>query len=70
MLEAQADGSKRPLNSKGAFALPADGRLVMEAPGSGGYGPPTARDPALVREDLADGYVTPDAERRDYGFAD
>jgi N-methylhydantoinase B len=42
---------------------------VMEAPGSGGYGPPTDRDPALLREDLADGYVSPVAERRDYGIA-
>jgi len=39
----------------------------MEAPGSGGYGPPSARDPALLREDLANGYVTPEAARRDYG---
>jgi N-methylhydantoinase B/oxoprolinase/acetone carboxylase alpha subunit len=30
----------------------------MEAPGSGGYGPPSARDPALLRQDRADGYVT------------
>ena len=37
------DGSKRHLNSKGAFIVPPDGRLVMEAPGSGGYGPPPAR---------------------------
>jgi N-methylhydantoinase B len=64
------DGSRRPLNSKGAFAIPANGRLVMEAPGSGGYGPPAARDPALVREDLADGYVTPEAARCDYGIAE
>ncbi|HEU0218531.1 MAG TPA: hydantoinase B/oxoprolinase family protein [Stellaceae bacterium] len=52
------DGSTRPLNSKGAFRVPAEGRVVMEAPGSGGYGPPNERDPARVREDLADGYVT------------
>jgi len=52
------DGGKRTLNSKGAFTVPAGGRIVMEAPGSGGYGPPSARDPALLREDLADGYVT------------
>lgn len=64
------DGSRRPLNSKGAFLVRADGRIVMEAPGSGGYGPPAARDPALLREDLADGYVTAEAARRDYGFAD
>ena len=63
------DGGKRTLNSKGAFTVPAGGRIVMEAPGSGGYGPPSARDPALLREDLADGYVTAEAARRDYGIA-
>ena len=40
----------------------------MEAPGSGGYGPPSARDLALLREDRADGYVTEKAVRRDYGI--
>jgi N-methylhydantoinase B len=35
------DGIRQPLNSKGAFRVPAEGRLVMEAPGSGGYGSPT-----------------------------
>src|SRR5215468_217897 len=38
------DGTRRPLNSKGAFRVPPEGRLVMEAPGSGGYGVPAARD--------------------------
>ena len=64
------DGSRRPLNSKGAFTVPPGGRLVMEAPGSGGYGPPSARDPALLREDRADGYVTETAAGRDYGIVD
>jgi N-methylhydantoinase B len=53
------DGAVQRLNSKGSFRVPAGARLVMEAPGSGGYGPPPARDDALVREDCADGYVTP-----------
>jgi N-methylhydantoinase B len=60
------DGTSRPLNSKGAFRVPAGGRVVMEAPGSAGYGPPAERDPALLREDLADGYVSEAAARRDY----
>ena len=64
------DGGTRHLNSKGAFIVPANGRLVMEAPGSGGYGPPSARDPASLREDLVDGYVTEEAVRRDYGGRD
>jgi len=42
----------------------------MEAAGSGGYGPPAARHPARLREDLADGYVIEEAARRDYGIAD
>ncbi len=64
------DGGKRPLNSKGAFIVPAGGRVVMEAPGSGGYGPPARRNPALLHQDVADGYVTDEAARRDYGIAD
>src|SRR5215469_18338956 len=61
------DGNRWPLNSKGSFHVPAEGRVVMEAPGSGGYGVPAARDRALLREDLADGYVTESAVRREYG---
>jgi N-methylhydantoinase B len=63
------DGAKRRLNSKGAFIVPAGGRVVMEAPGSGGYGPPSARDAARLREDLADGYVTEEAAQRNYAAA-
>jgi N-methylhydantoinase A len=59
------DGAVQRLNSKGSFRVPAGARLVMEAPGSGGYGPPPARDDALVHEDYADGYVTPRAVSRD-----
>src|SRR5215469_15988372 len=64
------DGTPRVLNSKGAFRLPAEGRLVMEAPGSGGYGLPAARDSLLLREDIVDGYVTEEGARRDCGIAD
>jgi N-methylhydantoinase B len=64
-----ADGTKRPLNSKGAFRVPPGGRVVLEAPGSGGYGPPAARDPARLRADIAEGYVSEEAARREYGFA-
>jgi N-methylhydantoinase B len=61
-------GNARKLNSKGAFIAPAGSRVVIEAPGSGGYGPPGARDRTAVREDLRDGYITPAAARRDYGY--
>ena len=58
----------RKLTSKGGFLAPAGSLVVMEAPGSGGFGPPSARDPAALSEDLLDGYVTPAAARRDYGY--
>ena len=59
-------GNARRLTSKGAFIAPAGSRVVLQAPGSGGYGPSTVREPARLSEDLADGYVTPSAARRDY----
>jgi len=63
------DGAMRPVNGKGAFIAPAGSRLVLQTPGSGGYGPPAGRDPAQLHEDLLDGYVTPEAAQRDYGMA-
>jgi N-methylhydantoinase B len=62
------DGSSRKLVSKGGFIAPAGSRVVMEAPGSGGYGPPSGRDRARVAEDVRDGYVSEAAARRDYGM--
>jgi N-methylhydantoinase B len=35
--------------------------------GGGGHGDPLLRDPQAVREDVADGYVTVEGARRDYG---
>jgi len=57
----------RKLNSKGSFLAPAGSLVVVEAPGSGGYGPPSGRDRAALSEDLIDGYVTPAEARRAYG---
>lgn len=37
--------------------------------GGGGYGEPFARDPEAVREDVADGYVSREAAREQYGVA-
>ena len=52
------DGTSRKLTSKGGFTAPAGSLLEVEAPGSGGYGPPEGRDAAAMAEDLKDGYVT------------
>ena len=60
-------GNPRRLTSKGGFIAPAGSRVVLRAPGSGGYGPPATREPDRLSDDLADGYVTQAAARRDYG---
>jgi N-methylhydantoinase B len=40
--------------------------LYYRAPGGAGFGDPSGRDPALVREDVAEGYVSAEAAARDY----
>ena len=32
--------------------------VCLRTPGGGGYGPPSERDPQLVRRDVDDGYIT------------
>jgi N-methylhydantoinase B len=52
------DGTARRLNTKGTFTAAPDAQVVMHAPGSGGYGPASERDPARAREDQVNGYVS------------
>ena len=52
------DGSERSLPSKGAFDVPAGGQVILEAPGSGGYGDAKERDPDSKMSDIEDGYVS------------
>jgi len=40
--------------------------VTLRQPGGGGFGPATGRDPDSVARDVRQGYVTPDAARRDY----
>ncbi len=42
-------------------------RFACVGPAGGGYGDPFTRDPKLVCDDVADGIITIDAARRDYG---
>jgi N-methylhydantoinase B len=61
------DGSKHRVPSKGAFVAPSGSLVMLDLPGSGGFGPPGQRDPALIKRDLINGYVTAEAAERDYG---
>jgi N-methylhydantoinase B len=42
-------------------------RVLLWTPGGGGYGDPAKRDPAMAKEDVAEGYITPAAAAALYG---
>jgi N-methylhydantoinase B len=44
-------------------------RVTLLTAGGGGHGDPRDRDPAAVRRDVADGYVSARAARETYGVA-
>jgi N-methylhydantoinase B len=50
-------------------AIPAGTRVRIDTTGGGGWGDPLARDPALVALDVAQGKVSAQAARDDYGVA-
>lgn len=59
---------ERPLHSKVANLRLRSGQVVRwELAGGGGWGDPRQRDPAAVREDVLDGYVTIQQARETYG---
>jgi N-methylhydantoinase B len=62
------DGIEHELCSKGAFSAPAGAAIHLRAPGSGGYGPPAERDRDKLRDDVINGYVSPDSAGADYGY--
>ena len=43
-------------------------RLLLIAPSGGGYGRVVERDPAAIREDIAEGVLSPERARELYGF--
>ena len=49
--------------------LRAGDELYYRCPGGAGFGDPKSREPELVREDVAEGYISPEAALRDYGIA-
>ncbi|HTW51493.1 MAG TPA: hydantoinase B/oxoprolinase family protein [Stellaceae bacterium] len=63
-------GSAEPLPSKVPhMRVRAGERFVCVGPAGGGYGNPLRRDPALVRDDVADGIISAAAARDQYGVA-
>ena len=54
------------LKPKGLQVVPPGERLVIEMPGGGGMGLPSARDPDAVRRDVRLGYLSAEAAKRQY----
>jgi N-methylhydantoinase B len=53
-----SDGASSIYTSKGAIQVPAGGRLRVDLPGGGGFGPQSQRDPQRHARDARDGLVT------------
>ncbi|ASP23493.1 acetophenone carboxylase delta subunit (plasmid) [Antarctobacter heliothermus] len=62
---ALADGTR--LHPKSRSVLSPGAQLHFHYPGGGGFGPPGERDPAAIKRDIAYGYVSQAAAKRDYG---
>jgi len=72
--EANPPGSLRsvlingvPVSAKGRYILAPGDRLTTLEAGGGGIGDPRLRDPQALQDDLAQGFVTEEGVRRDYG---
>jgi len=49
------------------IALAPGDSVRIETPGGGGYGAPAERPRARIEQDLADGKISAEAARKDYG---
>jgi N-methylhydantoinase B len=50
-------------------ALASGDRLTFRTAGGGGWGEPRQRERAAIERDIAAGYISAEAARRDYGYA-
>jgi N-methylhydantoinase B len=64
---AQDDGAQ--MQGKGKQFVAQGRRVMLAFPGGAGYGPASQRDAALVKRDLARGYVSAEAAQSDYGLS-
>jgi N-methylhydantoinase B len=63
----RSDGTETVFpNGKVRLQLQAGEAYILRSGGGGGFGSPAQRDPAAVKNDLRQGYITRDAARRDY----
>ena len=58
----------KPVHAKGRIEVAPGARMTITEAGGGGFGNPKERDRAAIAQDLAEGYVTPEAARTIYGY--
>jgi N-methylhydantoinase B len=63
-----ANGKVTRLNSKQSIIAQPGSTLIVVAPGGGGYGPANERDPAKLKSDIREGYLSPSGARDIYGY--
>ena len=63
----RCDGTEQKLLKATGVPMEPGDRLIFRTAGGGGWGSPNLRDPRAVAADVAQGYVSADAARRDYG---
>jgi N-methylhydantoinase B len=64
------NGDETDLPAAGRYDMTAGEGFFLDKAGGGGYGDPKKRDPEAIRRDIAEGYVTPEGAKLDYGFED
>ncbi len=65
---ARDDGEK--MRGKGKQFVPHGRKVMLAFPGGAGYGDPSERAKVDVMRDLAEGYITAETAKRDYGLSD
>jgi N-methylhydantoinase B len=61
--------SGKKLRGMGQQTVPKGEKLIISMPGGGGLGNPRRRAVGAVANDVRQGFISPDAARRDYGVA-
>jgi N-methylhydantoinase B len=58
----------KEVHPKGRYEMQPGDRIELLDAGGGGYGDPAKRDPRAIAEDIRQGFLTPVAAERDYGY--